>query len=39
LIAWFFTGHVEAAASLVGIAAVSSTVLFMIHEKAWETLS
>ena len=34
-IAFFTTGHVESAGSIAGITALSSTVLYVVHEKLW----
>jgi uncharacterized membrane protein len=39
VISWFTTGTLELAGHIAGFAAVTSTVLYVIHEKVWHHLS
>lgn len=34
-ISFVTTGHIEAAGSIAGLTAITSTVLYVVHEKLW----
>ena len=36
LIAWFITGEVIVAASIIGIEVVTKFALYYLHERAWQ---
>ena len=37
VIAYFTTGHVETAGPIAGFTAISSTILYVVHEYAWHS--
>ena len=34
-VAFITTGHIESAGSIAGITGITSTVLYVVHEKIW----